>query len=120
MRKDDELPLVHGEDKLSGVLLTMTRTPGKPGAALVVDAEGRLCGIFTDGDLRRVLESGQLPDGPVRDYMGKHPKFISPDELLDDAERLLHEHKVDQIPVLDGEHRPVGLLDVQDVLDVRI
>jgi len=120
MRKGDELPLVRENDSLSDVLLTTSRTPGKPGAALVVDADGKLCGIFTDGDLRRLLESGRLPDGPVKDFMGTDPKFISPDHLVDEAERVLHKHRVDQIPVLDDERRPVGLLDVQDVLDVRM
>jgi arabinose-5-phosphate isomerase len=120
MRKDAELPLVKEIDSLADVLLTMTQTPGKPGAALVIDGDGRLCGIFTDGDLRRVLKSGKLPDGPVKDHMGPDPKFVTPDQLVDDAERMLHEHRVDQIPVVDELHHPVGLIDVQDVLDVRI
>ena len=120
MRKGDEVPLVREDDSLTDVLITTNRTPGKPGAALVVDSAGRLCGIFTDGDLRRVLEQGQLPGGPVKDFMGREPKFVSADQLVDEAEQVLHKHRVDQIPVLDEDRRPVGLLDVQDILDVRI
>lgn len=120
MRKGDELPIVRENDSLTDVLITTNRTPGKPGAALVVDSEGRLSGIFTDGDLRRVLKAGHLPSGPVKDFMGRDPKCVAEHNLVDEAERILHKHRVDQIPVLTEDRRPIGLLDVQDILDVRI
>jgi arabinose-5-phosphate isomerase len=119
MRRGDELPLVLSGTPLLDAQLTITRTPGRPGAALIVDAEGRLAGIFTDGDLRRVLESGRLPEGPVDDYMGRNPKSVGPEKLVDEAEHVLKEHNIDQIAVIDGDGRPVGLLDVQDVLKIR-
>ena len=52
--------------------------------------------------------------------MTKSPKSVRPDQLLEEAERLLREFRVDQIPVLDEANRPVGLLDVQDILDTRL
>jgi arabinose-5-phosphate isomerase len=119
MRRGAELPLVREGTDLRDVLLTMSRTPGRPGAALVTDAEGRLTGIFTDGDLRRVLAKGGELSGPVDDSMGRNPKTVEPNRLVDEAERLLKEHKIDQIAVIDGDGRPIGLLDVQDVLDIR-
>ncbi|MEW6074147.1 MAG: KpsF/GutQ family sugar-phosphate isomerase [Planctomycetota bacterium] len=122
MRKGDELPLVRPGMPVREVLHTMTATKGRPGAALVVDEEGILRGIFTDGDLRRLLETGDSSrlDRPVDEYMGRHPKSVAPDALVDEAERRLREHQVDQIPVVDAEGRAVGLLDVQDLLHTRL
>jgi arabinose-5-phosphate isomerase len=122
MRTGAELPLVSSGAVVRDVLLKMSLTPGRPGAALVVDGGGRLLGIFTDGDFRRLLENGDTSrlEAPIDEYMGRNPKFVAPEQLVEEAQRVLSEHRVDQIPVLDGEGRPVGLLDVQDVLDIRI
>ena len=51
--------------------------------------------------------------------MGRNPKCILPDQLVEEAERLMREYKVDQIAVIDEARRPVGLLDVQDLLGTR-
>jgi len=122
MRRNAELPLVPAGSSLAATLRVMGHTPGKPGAALVVAADGRLAGIFTDGDLRRlVAERGELRrEDPIEHFMTRNPKSVRPDQLLEEAERLLREFRVDQIPVLDAEQRPVGLLDVQDILDTRL
>ena len=122
MRRGDELPLVPPGTSVREVLRTMTATKGRPGAALIVDEKGVLLGIFTDGDLRRLLEahdSSRLDDA-VDDSMGRDPKSVTADALVDEAERLLREHQIDQIPVVDEHHRAVGLLDVQDLLHTRL
>jgi len=122
MRRDAELPLVASGAPLSDALRVMGSTPGKPGAALVVDAAGLLVGIFTDGDLRRLLsERGQLrSEDPVDGFMSRSPRCARPEQLVEEAERTLRERRVDQVPVVDAEGRPVGLLDVQDLLDARL
>lgn len=122
MRQGEELPLVACGTRIDSVLITMSRTPGRPGAALVVEEDGRLRGIFTDGDVRRLLETGEMKHlhEPVDVFMGGEPKSIGPDALVEEAQRLLQEFHIDQVPVLDDEGRPVGLLDVQDLLDIRI
>jgi arabinose-5-phosphate isomerase len=122
MRRGAELPLARAGTPLREVLRVMSQTPGRPGAALVVDGAGTLAGIFTDGDLRRLLERGGqgFLDEPVDRHMGRQPKSVGPEQLVDEAMHLLHEHRVDQIAVIDEQRRPVGLLDVQDVLDVRL
>jgi len=122
MRKDRELPLVPVGTRVDAVLITMSRTPGRPGAALIVDGDGRLVGIFTDGDVRRLLESGEMKHlhAPVDEFMGTKPKSVGPEALVAEAQRLLQEYHIDQVPVLDDDGRPVGLLDVQDILDIRI
>jgi arabinose-5-phosphate isomerase len=121
MRTGKELPLVALGTRVVDVILTMSRTPGRPGAALIVDGGQRLAGIFTDGDLRRLLERGiaQL-EQPVDAFMGRSPKSIEPQAFVDDAERLLREHKIDQIAVVDPAGKAVGLVDVQDLLDTRV
>jgi arabinose-5-phosphate isomerase len=122
MRKQAELPLVASGSPLSAALRVMGATPGKPGAALITDSDGRLAGIFTDGDLRRLIgeRGGVKSDDPIDAYMTRSPKFVHPEQLVEEAERLLRAHRVDQIPVIDSERRPVGLVDVQDLLDTRL
>ena len=122
MRKDRELPLVPLGTRVDAVLITMSRTPGRPGAALIVDEDDKLVGIFTDGDVRRLLESGEMKHlhAPVDEFMGTRPKSIGPGALVAEAQRLLQEYHIDQVPVLDEDGRPVGLLDVQDLLGIRI
>jgi arabinose-5-phosphate isomerase len=122
MRKDQELPLVAAGTRVTDVLVTMTTTAGRPGAALVTGASGELVGIFTDGDLRRLLEvrgPAEL-ESPVDEFMGRRPKSVRPDQLVEEAETLMRKHRIDQIAVLDARGRPVGLLDVQDLLDIRL
>jgi len=122
MRRDDALPVVRSHAKVTEVLMTMSSTAGRPGAALVVDADGRLTGIFTDGDLRRVLGGGD-PDSlqhPVAEFMGRDPKCVRPDQLVEEAERVLREFQIDQVAVVTDDHQPVGLLDIQDILQVRL
>lgn len=125
MRKGAELPLAKAGTALKDVVLVMNRTPGRPGAALIVDAQGKLAGIFTHGDLARLLEDDRaveagLLQAPVDEYMGRKPKTIREDRLVEEAQHLLAEHRIDQIAVVDAERRPVGLFDVQDLLDVRL
>jgi arabinose-5-phosphate isomerase len=120
MRKGAELPLVAEGTRVADVLIQTSGTPGRPGAALVVDVQGRLVGIFTDGDLRRLLEQGDpgFLQQPVETVMVRDPKTLSPEQLAEDAMHLLQKHRIDQAPVLDADQRPVGLVDVQDLLDI--
>jgi arabinose-5-phosphate isomerase len=101
----------------------MSRTPGRPGATNVVDGDGRLVGLFTDGDLRRLLMEGRGADLSsllIEQVMTKNPKTIAPDRLAVEALQVLREHHIDQIPVTDDRRCAVGLVDVQDILDLRI
>lgn len=121
MRTGTRNPLVRDTDRLSQAVVTMTNTPGKPGATSVVDAHGRLVGIFTDGDLRRLVEQGWRDfDAPVRAVMGHQPRCVQPQLLVLEAARLMSEAQVDQLPVVDDAGRCVGLLDVQDLLAARL
>ncbi|RKG51086.1 KpsF/GutQ family sugar-phosphate isomerase [Corallococcus sp. AB011P] len=120
MRTGPANPLVLDTARLSLAVVVMTNTPGRPGAACVVDRDGKLEGIFTDGDLRRLVEKGHTNfEVPVREVMGKRPRCITPDTLVLTAATQMRELRVDQLPVVDVEGRAVGLLDVQDLLAAK-
>ena len=123
MRRGAELPLVSGELSIRAALKQTSTTPGRPGVALIVDGDGKLEGIFTDGDLHRLLEQEDCAvflKQPIADHMGRKPKTLTQDQLVEEAHRLLRELKIDQAPVLDEDGRAVGLVDVQDLLDVGV
>lgn len=121
MRQGEACPVIAESAPLSAAVAVMTQTPGRPGATGVHDAAGKLVGIFTDGDLRRLVELGQTDfTRPVAAAMGRHPRTIRPGDLLVDAARVLREARIDQVPVVDDEGRMVGLLDVQDLLAAKI
>lgn len=122
MRTGDRNPLLQKGMTVLQAIDVMTRTPGRPGAASIVDASGRLLGFFTDGDLRRLVASspGSISKLPIEDVMTRSPRTIKPDTLAMEALVFLNHHQVDQMPVVDDEQRAVGFLDVQDLLDLRI
>lgn len=122
MRKGEQLPIVAAGTTLREVVRVMNNTPGRPGVALVVDASRSLAGIFTHGDLARLHEREAMVDTQVAidALMGRNPKTIGPEQLVEEAQRLLHDFRIDQIAVIDDARRPIGLLDVQDLLDVRV
>jgi len=94
---------------------------GSYGALSLVDEEGKLIGFFTDGDFRRLMQDGdpELLDRPVSEVMTRNPKTISRDSLAAEAYRMLRDYRIDQLPVVDEEGRPAGILDVQDWLDLE-
>ena len=94
----------------------------RAGAIVLVDREGRLSGIFTDGDLRRHVNGGGLSalDAPIASIMTRHPATLSVDSLVRDAVQLVQERRLDEIPVVDRQGRPVGLVDVQDLIAMRV
>jgi len=115
MRRGQGAPVVGMDEKVSQVLLKITA--GRAGSATVVDKSGKLAGIFTDGDLRRNLETdNQLPLRKVSQVMTKNPTLVHRDMLAAEAMRILQDKKIDEVPVVDEKLRPVGLLDVQDLL----
>ena len=115
MRTREANPIVRETARVKKVLLAITKA--RAGCASVVDARGRLRGIFTDGDLRRHIDSARdLTERPVREVMTRNPKTIGAECLAAEALRVLREHKIDELVVVDSRRKPVGLLDVQDLL----
>lgn len=115
MRKGQDNPVVNEKTVVNKVLLAITRA--RAGSASVVDRNGRLVGIFTDGDLRRHIKSApDLIHRKVRDVMTKNPTVIKKERLAAEAFDILRSKKIDEIPVVDDKKRPIGLVDVQDLL----
>ncbi len=122
MRTGKRNPVVRAGCTVLDAIETMTQTLGRPGATSVVDENGTLVGFFTDGDLRRLLTSLTAPVDKMRieDVMTHQPRTISPDTFASEAIAFLHQHKIDQLPVVDDRGCIAGMLDVQDLLDLKI
>jgi arabinose-5-phosphate isomerase len=115
MRTGQQNPIVKEGTLIKDVLLEITSS--KAGAASVIDKKGELVGIFTDGDLRRHLESDiDLISKKVEKVMTKKPITISKNKLAQEALNILKQKKIDEVPVVDDSNKPIGLLDVQDLL----
>lgn len=120
MRSGERHCLVTQEMLVRDVIRAMIATPGRPGAATVVDAQGVLCGILTDGDMRRCLSHGAaFVEKPVAEIMGKHPKTIIHSRLIEEAQRTMREHRVDELIVVNELGRPLGIIDIQDIIALQ-
>jgi len=120
MHAGAEVPRVGAGASASEALVEMTR--GRLGMTAVVDAEDRLLGVFTDGDLRRALDdtSLDLRATPVRGLMAHSPKTIGAHALAVEAAHLMEEHKINALLVVDEHNRVVGALNIHDLLRARV
>jgi arabinose-5-phosphate isomerase len=93
------------------------------GAVILLDSSGRLSGIMTDADLRKRLTEkgpGDWLREPISHVMTRSPTTLPDTSLVRDAVRLTRERRLDEIPVVDAAGRPVGILDVQDLIAMRL
>jgi arabinose-5-phosphate isomerase len=119
MRSAGEMVIVKGSDTVVSVLKAMTA--GRAGAALVVDEDGRLEGIFTHGDFaRRFPEDPELGTRPVGGVMTRHPVTIDADKLAAEVLLVLKQHRIDDLVVTDAEGRPLGVIDSQDLSRLKL
>lgn len=115
------IPLIPRSATVAQALHAAAAVARRPGAMLVVDPEGRLAGIFTDGDLRRlVLRDPRELDAPIERVMTREPRTLSASALVRDAVKLFREFRQDEIPVIDDARKPLGILDVQDLIALRL
>jgi arabinose-5-phosphate isomerase len=115
MRRGSDLPVVRPETPLTEGLLEMSRK--RLGLTAVVDADGRVVGIFTDGDLRRALDRNlDVRATAMADVMTRSPRAIGANELAAEAVLMMEKHAVNGLLVLDGSGRLVGALNVHDLL----
>lgn len=115
MRPAKQTAIVRDNARIRDVLVEITGKRG--GSASVIDEKGQLVGIFTDGDLRRHLDRGKdILEEEVKHAMTVDPITITPEKLAAEAFEILREKAIDEIPVVDSERRPAGILDVQDIL----
>lgn len=114
MRKASRLAVAREEDTILDVLKRMTKC--RTGAAAVVDARGRLIGVFTHGDFARHYQ--QRPDvgtRPVGEFMTRSPVTVGGDKLAAEALHVLKTHRIDDLIVVDRDNRPIGVVDSQDL-----
>ncbi len=117
----ENLPVVRDTLSVGEALREAESVARRPGAMVLVDDSGVLTGLFTDSDLRRlVLDREGAMDAPIGDVMTRSPKTLHEDATVRDALELIREVRADEIPVVDAEGRPVGVLDVQDLLALRV
>ncbi|MGN6223298.1 KpsF/GutQ family sugar-phosphate isomerase [Pseudoxanthomonas sp.] len=120
MHAGDDVPRVAEDATLSEALMEMSRK--RLGMTAVVDAGQRLVGLFTDGDLRRTLDNPGLDirHARIAELMTRQPKTIGADQLAVEAARMMETHKISGLIVVDAEHRPVGALNIHDLLRARV
>jgi len=119
MRSGAEVPRVSARATLKEAILEMSR--GRIGMTAVLDAAGKVCGIFTDGDLRRALE--QITDigaARVADVMSVRPRSIRPEALAAEAVQIMETHKISQLLVIDARGELVGALNMHDLFRAKV
>jgi arabinose-5-phosphate isomerase len=119
MRTGDALPAVPRAALLPQAILEMSRKG--MGMTAVVEADGRVAGIFTDGDLRRTLEKPiDVRTLPIVEVMSARPRTIRPERLAAEAVKLMEDHRISQILVVDQDSRLVGALNMHDLFRAKV
>jgi arabinose-5-phosphate isomerase len=119
MHTGEAVPVVASDTKLRDVVVEMTRR--RFGMTTVVDTSGRLVGVITDGDLRR-LHLQDLPVGELtaHEIATRHPKLIASDELAAKALEVMEAFAITSLVIVDQDHRPYGIIHMHDILRAKI
>ena len=126
MRTGDHFAKVSPETTVLDTLLAMTKAQG--GSAVVVNPDGTLAGIFTDGDFRRRIVAAESPDGrtafglstSVSEVMTANPLFIRDDAYAVDLLKVFERRRIDDLPVCDASGRVLGVVDIQDLPKMKV
>ena len=119
MRTGERIPMVRSGTMMIEAVLEITRKG--MGMTAVVDGEGRLIGLFTDGDLRRALERHADSRSTLVDsVMTREPRAIRPEALAVEAVEIMERRKSTQMPVVDERGRLVGALNIHDLFHAKI
>jgi arabinose-5-phosphate isomerase len=119
MRSGDDVPRVAPGTTFTETMREMTKKG--LGATAIADAAGRVLGIFTDGDLRRLIERGaDLRALVARDVMHAGPKLVRADALAVDAAELMEKHRITSVLVVDADGRLVGALNSNDLMRAKV
>ena len=119
MRGADQMAVVHPAMAVREVLQEMSRR--KAGAAVVVDAVGKLLGIFTHGDFARHFQvNPSLGDSPVEQFVTRNPITIGSERLAAEVLHVLEQHRIDDLVVVDAQNVPVGVVDSQDLARFKL
>jgi arabinose-5-phosphate isomerase len=118
MRPPAECRIARQDETVREVLSRLSRPGRRTGAIMLVDDAGRLSGLFTDSDLARLFERGREAalDGPICDVMTPNPKCVVAGTRMTEAVELLARYKISELLVVDVDRRPIGLVDITDVV----
>lgn len=119
MRKGEAVPVVGGDAPFTAALLEITRKG--LGMTAVLDTGGRVCGIITDGDLRRLIEKDvDLKTLRADQAMHPDPRTIAADALAVEAVQIMERQRINQLLVVDADGRPVGALNMHDLFAAKV
>lgn len=120
MRSGDQVRIASDSSTIREVFVTLSRPGRRTGAVMLVDAEGKLSGLFTDSDLARLLERrrDEQFDRPISEVMTVRPLTIGPDAILEEVLQLLGSRHVSELPVIDADGCPLGLVDITDLIGI--
>ncbi len=119
MHGGDELPRVGDDASVAEALVEMSRK--RLGMTAVTTPDGRLAGIFTDGDLRRALDRGiDVRQARIAEVMTRDPRTIDANQMATEAAHLMERHRINGLIVVDARNCPVGALNVHDLLRARV
>ena len=119
MRTGDAIPAVSADTRLPDALMQITQKG--MGMTAVVDAQYRPVGVFTDGDLRRMIDKVQdFSKVVIGDVMHANPRTIGPDKLAVDAVAVMEEHRINQMLVVDEQGKLVGALHIHDLTRAKV
>jgi len=101
-------------------MLTTASGSRRVGAVMLTDQAGRLAGLFTDSDLARLLESnrGAPLEAPIAEVMTRSVQTVTAGSLLEEAIAVLSDRRISELPELDAQQQPIGLLDITDVVSL--
>jgi arabinose-5-phosphate isomerase len=121
-RLGENLPVASDKLTIGQVLHEVSRIKRRSGAVILVDSSGKVSGIFSDGDLRRIVtdNDGSALAQPIAKVMTRNPKRIGAERLASEAMALMRQFRIDELPVVDESDKPVGLIDVQDLVVLRM
>ena len=119
MRKGDDVPRVATEASFTELMQEMSRKG--LGATSVVNAQGQVLGIFTDGDLRRLIEKGQdLRQLKASDVMHANPRTLRDDALAAEAADLMEAHRITSVLVVNAQGELVGAINTNDLMRAKV
>ncbi|RME87082.1 MAG: KpsF/GutQ family sugar-phosphate isomerase [Planctomycetota bacterium] len=120
MRTGEECAIVFDHDTIKTAILAISKA--KAGAAICTNKDGILTGIFTDGDLRRYIsrKNPQVEKDLLLHHMTQNPKKIGPSNLASEALKIMKEFKIGELPVVDSENKPIGVVNLKDLPKMEV
>ena len=119
MKSGEDIPIVSKETSIIDSLLVMSQK--SLGMVLITDNNNTLLGIFTDGDLRRVLEKNiNFKDLSIKDVMTSNCKSIQPNKPALIALKMMEEYSLNSLPVVDGDNQVIGAINMHTLMQAKV